>query len=133
MHASIGQPHNIHRAEAARLTKGTSCAMHDGNRGRGRGRPVPPVSISTLVESNAPNGDEPSPPRRLWCPAHRSVRATGSRLASILPLIVALFIIPTLLLTGCGTGDQTAEQEQLYTCGMHPQVIQNKPGNCPIC
>lgn len=23
--------------------------------------------------------------------------------------------------------------EQLYTCGMHPQVIQNKPGNCPIC
>src|SRR5258705_1728438 len=21
----------------------------------------------------------------------------------------------------------------LYTCGMHPQVIQNKPGNCPIC
>jgi len=24
-------------------------------------------------------------------------------------------------------------EEQLYTCGMHPQVIQNKPGNCPIC
>ncbi|MCX6894811.1 MAG: efflux RND transporter periplasmic adaptor subunit [Verrucomicrobia bacterium] len=22
---------------------------------------------------------------------------------------------------------------QLYTCGMHPQVIQNQPGNCPIC
>jgi Cu(I)/Ag(I) efflux system membrane fusion protein len=21
----------------------------------------------------------------------------------------------------------------LYTCGMHPQVIQDKPGNCPIC
>lgn len=20
-----------------------------------------------------------------------------------------------------------------YTCGMHPQVIQNAPGNCPIC
>lgn len=26
-----------------------------------------------------------------------------------------------------------AKSEQLYTCGMHPQVIQNKPGNCPIC
>ena len=26
-----------------------------------------------------------------------------------------------------------AHQEQLYTCGMHPQVIQKKPGNCPIC
>ena len=26
-----------------------------------------------------------------------------------------------------------APAEQLYTCGMHPQVIQNRPGNCPIC
>lgn len=23
--------------------------------------------------------------------------------------------------------------KNLYTCGMHPQVIQDKPGNCPIC
>jgi len=23
--------------------------------------------------------------------------------------------------------------KQLYTCGMHPQVIQDHPGNCPIC
>ncbi len=27
----------------------------------------------------------------------------------------------------------SAPTEQLYTCGMHPQVIQPKPGNCPIC
>ena len=25
------------------------------------------------------------------------------------------------------------EQKTLYTCGMHPQVIQDHPGNCPIC
>jgi len=25
------------------------------------------------------------------------------------------------------------EPKTLYTCGMHPQVIQDKPGNCPIC
>jgi RND family efflux transporter MFP subunit len=36
------------------------------------------------------------------------------------------------VVTGCNSGDQS-KQEQLYTCGMHPQVIQNKPGNCPIC
>ena len=24
-------------------------------------------------------------------------------------------------------------QGQLWTCGMHPQVIEDKPGNCPIC
>ncbi|WP_428940517.1 efflux RND transporter periplasmic adaptor subunit [Fontivita pretiosa] len=27
----------------------------------------------------------------------------------------------------------TQQKKQLWTCGMHPQVIQNKPGNCPIC
>ncbi|HRZ45573.1 MAG TPA: efflux RND transporter periplasmic adaptor subunit [Candidatus Paceibacterota bacterium] len=40
------------------------------------------------------------------------------------------------LLTGCGRGHDPGTQaadDQLYTCGMHPQVIQNKPGNCPIC
>ncbi len=24
-------------------------------------------------------------------------------------------------------------EKTLYTCGMHPQVIQDHPGNCPIC
>lgn len=24
-------------------------------------------------------------------------------------------------------------EEQLYTCGMHPEVLLNEPGNCPIC
>ena len=27
----------------------------------------------------------------------------------------------------------TAAAKTLYTCGMHPQVIQDHPGNCPIC
>ncbi|GAB4249532.1 MAG: hypothetical protein Kow00109_25580 [Acidobacteriota bacterium] len=31
-----------------------------------------------------------------------------------------------------GTEEQQAEG-QLWTCGMHPQVIQDHPGNCPIC
>lgn len=26
-----------------------------------------------------------------------------------------------------------ANAQQLYTCGMHPQVIKTEPGNCPIC
>ena len=25
------------------------------------------------------------------------------------------------------------DSDQLWTCGMHPQVIQDKPGDCPIC
>jgi RND family efflux transporter MFP subunit len=41
-----------------------------------------------------------------------------------------------VLLTSCGhePGSATAGTEkQLYTCGMHPQVIQDHPGNCPVC
>ena len=27
----------------------------------------------------------------------------------------------------------STENKQLWTCPMHPQIIQDKPGNCPIC
>jgi hypothetical protein len=27
----------------------------------------------------------------------------------------------------------TSAAEQLYTCGMHPQIIKKEPGDCPIC
>ena len=36
-------------------------------------------------------------------------------------------------LQGHSTETTEAEGTQLWTCGMHPQVIQDKPGNCPIC
>jgi len=45
-----------------------------------------------------------------------------------------------LFATGCGTKEKPdsgtqvqAGEGQLYTCGMHPNVIQEEPGNCPIC
>ena len=39
-----------------------------------------------------------------------------------------LIVFTLFLLTG-----HAAETKTLYTCGMHPQVIQDHPGNCPIC
>ena len=30
-------------------------------------------------------------------------------------------------------GARTGDGQQLWTCGMHPQVIQDHPGDCPIC
>jgi RND family efflux transporter MFP subunit len=29
--------------------------------------------------------------------------------------------------------ENATDAKQLYTCGMHPQVVQDHPGNCPIC
>lgn len=34
---------------------------------------------------------------------------------------------------GEGGAAGSAEAKQMYTCGMHPQVLQDHPGNCPIC
>jgi len=56
-------------------------------------------------------------------------------------IVIALSL---LLLSGCQTdpvpgtepgGDDHAEHaaQQLYTCGMHPQVVQDGAGTCPIC
>lgn len=32
-----------------------------------------------------------------------------------------------------GSDRSPTDRKQLWVCGMHPQVIQDKPGNCPIC
>lgn len=45
-------------------------------------------------------------------------------------VVAGFFLKPSAPDHGSTTG---VKSEQLYTCGMHPQVIQNKPGNCPIC
>lgn len=54
------------------------------------------------------------------------------RTAAQLLLLGAILSGTAFWVTSCGE-KQSAQGEQLYTCGMHPQVIQNKPGNCPIC
>lgn len=52
------------------------------------------------------------------------------------PTLIVTLLVLTIILFTCGTedsSDTSADQKQLYTCGMHPQVIQEEPGNCPIC
>jgi RND family efflux transporter MFP subunit len=64
------------------------------------------------------------------------LQSKGIKLVALLGLLLVVGGGAALLLTGCG-GDQGsaagAKEEQLYTCGMHPQVVQPTPGNCPIC
>jgi len=35
--------------------------------------------------------------------------------------------------TAGSVGEHAAEPVTWYTCGMHPEVVQNEPGNCPKC
>lgn len=59
--------------------------------------------------------------------------------SKIILVIIAIAAVAGAFFIGRSTGHQHAagessqEAKQLYTCGMHPQVIQDKPGNCPIC
>ena len=46
-------------------------------------------------------------------------------------LFSSLVILAVLLWTGPVAWSENAKT--LYTCGMHPQIIQDHPGNCPIC
>jgi len=59
-----------------------------------------------------------------------------------------LILLGMLLIAAAGLGAFAAEKSSqadktnavvdasgktLYTCGMHPWIIQDHPGNCPIC
>ncbi len=63
------------------------------------------------------------------------MKLTPTKLVALIAVIVLAMGTAALLVTRSGneTGHAAAKEETLYTCGMHPQVIQKKPGNCPIC
>ena len=48
---------------------------------------------------------------------------------------IAIFLIIGLTLFGCNADKRTGSdaQPQSYTCPMHPQIIKDAPGTCPIC
>jgi len=44
----------------------------------------------------------------------------------VMPALVAAWLVASpARVEGAG--------KQLYTCGMHPQIIREQPGDCPIC
>lgn len=98
----------------------------------------------------------PSPPHpsSLWPCQPASHEAGGATLRAILWALVGAVVAILLVADplgispvdgwlglsrhGAGAGMASAsgehqEHKQLWTCGMHPQVIQDHPGDCPIC
>jgi len=76
-------------------------------------------------------------------PINRSIRSAARRL--VLPIVFGAGLAAGVLWNArirhalgleadpTAATASSAETDQLWTCGMHPQVIQDRPGTCPIC
>ncbi len=50
---------------------------------------------------------------------------------SLLPATILVMILA--FVSSCNKGGEHAEHADTYTCPMHPTVISDKPGTCPVC
>lgn len=51
-------------------------------------------------------------------------------------IVLSVIAVPFFIFVISNSGNEdisVAEEKQLYTCGMHPEIILEEPGNCPIC
>jgi hypothetical protein len=62
------------------------------------------------------------------------------RIGLIGQMLVALILLIPLLVAGCGghspettRQDSAAKTKSRYHCPMHPAVVADRPGTCPIC
>jgi len=53
--------------------------------------------------------------------------------SKLLPIVNYPLFILLLLLFSCTTKDSSHEHSDTYTCPMHPTVVSDKPGVCPVC
>ena len=48
-------------------------------------------------------------------------------------IIIQIICAVLVLSIAPSCSKQTTTEKKLYTCSMHPQVVQDRPGKCPIC
>jgi membrane fusion protein, copper/silver efflux system len=56
-----------------------------------------------------------------------------NRMIGIVVILLAVGGGSALLVNSHRHRHQVTAQKQLYTCPMHPQIVKDKPGDCPIC
>ncbi len=47
--------------------------------------------------------------------------------------IVTIVLSIGLIFTACNNNKSQLAKDEIYSCPMHPQVLKEKPGQCPIC
>ena len=83
--------------------------------------------------------DSATRPNRLMLLFVQNLRRTVPSFGEAMALLgIAVGLGAMLSLAGCSpsgppVGSVPAKEKTLYTCGMHPQVVQDHPGDCPIC
>ena len=72
----------------------------------------------------------------------KSMKRTPFLIAAAFVTVLSITAISVTSCTGSGQNDkavqgdssaQKSEKAVQYTCSMHPEVVQNKPGDCPKC
>ncbi len=61
------------------------------------------------------------------------VNIYSNKLLSIILSILAILFLSSCKNTSSKTAQSAAASDVYYTCSMHPQVKEDKPGKCPVC
>ncbi len=62
----------------------------------------------------------------------RTLLLIRRKYSSVYKISYLLFIIP-LFLISCNSNSTKTTEDVKYTCAMHPEIVKNEPGACPIC
>lgn len=46
---------------------------------------------------------------------------------------IFVLLVLILIIIGCNSKNEVNSSKAFYTCSMDPQILENKPGKCPIC